>query len=363
MAAPNRGGWVGVLAAVIALCAAGSGCHSLPCKVSCPDGAPRELAKVSLPDYVIEPPDVLLIDALRVEPLPPYRISTGDVLLIGYSGEAFPSQPLGGAYTVEPDGVINLGPTYGSVRLQGKTLEEARAILEKHLQQILKPEAGKAGQVSVSLYQYRGLQQVRGEHLVRPDGTVGLGTYGKVHVSGLTLEQAKAAIEEQLGQFLLKPEVTVDVLGYNSKVFYIVIDQASAGDQVIRLPAHGNETVLDALGQINGIPPIASKNRVWLARPNPDSPTCYDVFPVDWKAVSRCGSPATNYQIYPGDRIVIQADPWIRTDHFLAKVIAPIERVLGVTLLGATTYTAVQRAVNPNLFFSGGGTGTGNTNP
>ena len=31
----------------------------------------KELAKVSLPPYVIEPPDILLIDALRVVPKPP----------------------------------------------------------------------------------------------------------------------------------------------------------------------------------------------------------------------------------------------------------------------------------------------------
>ena len=31
----------------------------------CDNGLPRELAKTSLPPYTIEPPDILLIDALR----------------------------------------------------------------------------------------------------------------------------------------------------------------------------------------------------------------------------------------------------------------------------------------------------------
>ena len=34
----------------------------------------KELAKVTLPAYVIEPPDILLVDALRVVPKPPFRI-------------------------------------------------------------------------------------------------------------------------------------------------------------------------------------------------------------------------------------------------------------------------------------------------
>ena len=34
----------------------------------------------------------------------------------------------------------------------------------------------------VSLSQSRALQQIRGEHLVQPDGTVNLGTYGSVRI-------------------------------------------------------------------------------------------------------------------------------------------------------------------------------------
>ena len=43
---------------------------------------PSEKAKTMLPAYVIEPPDVLTIDGLRLIPRPPYRIEPLDVLLI-----------------------------------------------------------------------------------------------------------------------------------------------------------------------------------------------------------------------------------------------------------------------------------------
>lgn len=353
MAEQAAGKLILILGAVIALGGGGAGCCLLP-DHHAHVVVPRELDKVSLPDYVIQPPDVLLIDALRVEPLPPYRISTGDVLLLSFTGETFPNQPIGGMYMVEPDGVLNLGPAYGSVRVVDLTLKETQAALEKHVEGILKPPPGKAGQFTVSVAQSRGAQQIRGEHLVRPDGSVGLGTYGKVHVAGSTLEQAKAAIEKQLALFLVKPEVTVDVFGYNSMVYYVIIDQAGAGDQVIRLPLHGNETVLDALSQVNGIPPIASKNHVWVARPVPGK-RCCDTLPVNWHAVSRCGSPETNYQILPGDRVFVKADPLISLDHTIAKIISPMERVLGVTLLGATTITEVKTA-SKNI-------NTGGTNP
>ena len=58
-------------------------------------------------------------------------------------------------------------------------------------------------QVVLGLAQFRGLQQIAGEHLVRQDGTISLGTYGCVYVAGLSLEQTRFVIEQYLSQFLL----------------------------------------------------------------------------------------------------------------------------------------------------------------
>jgi hypothetical protein len=39
----------------------------------------------------------------------------------------------------------------------------------------------------------------------------------------------------------------------------------------------------------------------------------------------------------PGDRLYVAVDPFIEADGFLAKVIAPFERVFGIILLGNST--------------------------
>src|SRR5207244_896137 len=41
---------------------------------------PREMEKVPHPTYIIEPPDVLLVDAARLIPLPPYKVEPLDAL-------------------------------------------------------------------------------------------------------------------------------------------------------------------------------------------------------------------------------------------------------------------------------------------
>ncbi len=329
-----------VAAAPVAMATAGPGC--LGCAggmMGGPDGMadrplPNELWKVSHPAYRIEPPDILLLDAIRMVPRPPYVVQPLDVLTIQVTGTR-PDQPINGIFTVSPDGTISLGFGYGLVRVSGMTLEQVQATIKQQLGRVLTNP-----QVAVALTQFRGMQQLRGEHLVRQDGTISLGTYGCVYVTGLTICQAKAVIEKHLAQYVLDPEVSVDVFAYNSKVYYIIVDGAGYGQQVYRLPITGNETVLDAISLIQGLPAVASRKKIWVARPAPCNHACTQILPVDWMAITQAGSTCTNYQLFPGDRIYIHSDFLICLDNAIAKVLSPIERILGVTLLtGATIQT------------------------
>jgi polysaccharide export outer membrane protein len=216
---------------------------------------PREGAKVSLPPYVIEPPDILLIE----------------------STQKIPDQP------------------------------------------------------------------IRGQHLVRPDGTVSLGIYGSAYVAGMTIEQAKESIGRTLAtrikDFDLR-NLSVDILAYNSKFYYVITDGAGYGEQVIRMPITGSETVLDGISQIFGLPAVSSKRRIWIARRSADG-TADQVLPVDWCGVSQRGSTSTNYQIMPGDRIYVDSKRWVKFDTGVGRFLSPFERVLGITLLGSETVNSI----------------------
>ncbi|MEX2141403.1 MAG: polysaccharide biosynthesis/export family protein [Pirellulales bacterium] len=295
----------------------------------------RELEKVSLPRYVIEPPDILLIDALRVIPKDPFRIEPLDVLYIEVEG-AYEESPIRGPYAVEPGGAIDLGSLYGKVDVVGLSLDEATDAVTRHLERLL-----RAPQVSLTLYQSAGIQQISGQHLVAMDGTINLGVYGSVYVTGMTIPQATEAIREHLKQFVEDTLISVDVLVYNSKVYYIVTQGAGLGDNMVRFHITGNETVLDAVAQIQGLSRVSSKN-IWIARPSPET-GCFQILPVKWEDVVRGGKAGTNYQILPGDRVFIQQDHMIAADAMLARVSAPFERILGISLLGSNTIQTIQR--------------------
>ena len=325
----------------------GSGCAGGPGCPDCgPGPIPTELQQVSLPPYVVAPPDILYIDAARLVPRPPYKIEPLEVLLIQVT-ETLPMQPINGPFVVTPEGNISLGYGYGTVRVQGFTIDQIQSTIRAHLAGVLRNP-----QVSVSLAQFRGMQQTKGEHLVRPDGTISLGTYGSIYVAGMTLGQIKCAIERHLSQYVVNPQVAVDVFAYNSMWYYVIFDGGGYGEQVYRLPITGNETVLDAISNLQGLPSQASTWRIWVARPAPCGHACDQILMVDWNAVTKGGSTCTNYQILPNDRVYVDADCLVKTDLWLAKILAPVNRVLGTTLLGASTYETIR-------FANGNNNGTG----
>src|SRR5262245_3530362 len=99
------GRFVAPLGALLAICAGLTGCLSQP--VAPPPALPHELAKASMPTYVIEPPDILTIDAIRIVPKPPYKIEPLDTIGVYVAGLPEKLPPISGSVTVDADGTIN----------------------------------------------------------------------------------------------------------------------------------------------------------------------------------------------------------------------------------------------------------------
>lgn len=177
-------------------------------------------------------------------------------------------------------------------------------------------------------------QPIAGPHLVKADGKINMGLYGQVRVAGLTVEEAKKAIEDHLSKDIVGAQVNVDVYSYNSKKIYVIADGAGFGEQVFHLDFTGNETVLDVVAKVGGIPQQSSKRRIWVARPNPKDEKDSIILPVDWIGIVKCGQSATNYQLFPNDRLYIQSDPIQAWDGWIAKITSPIERLFGTNVLG-----------------------------
>jgi len=263
-------------------------------------GVPRELNKHPLPPYIIEPPDILRIQV----PLPIPGIQ----------------QAIAGNHLVRPDGTVNLG-IYGSVYVARMTMDEARRAVADKLFEYFRGSFDEAQEQSY------------------------LGSLG-IAASKLRYD---VAVENLRREVANPRQIDLDVVAYNSKVYYVIYDGAGFGEVVYRLPVTGNDTVLDAISQVFGLPSQATKHsKIWVARAHPGCRGNPQKLPVDWVAVTQCGSAASNYQLIPGDRIYVHADPLQCTDRVLSKVLSPIERLLGITLLGSSTVNSIKSGGNNN---------------
>jgi len=122
--------------------------------------------------------------------------------------------------------------------------------------------------------------------------------------------------------------VTLEVTAYNSKVYYVITDFAGAGQQVVKLPHTGNETVLDAVSNVGGLSSVSSK-KMWVARPSPTECGQDQILPVDWCGITQRGQVKTNYQLLPGDRVFIMGRPCSRFATVWARVLAPVRQPAG----------------------------------
>ncbi len=109
---------VGRLLAPLAMLAA-VGCQTVrtPEEQIARTPVPRELNKMSMPEYVVSPPDLLVVEVL----------------------EALPGRPISGERLVRPDGTITLG-FYGDVYVNGLTVSEIKEKIVIHLRKYLTDE-------------------------------------------------------------------------------------------------------------------------------------------------------------------------------------------------------------------------------
>jgi polysaccharide biosynthesis/export protein len=141
---------------------------------------------------------------------------------------------------------------------------------------------------------------------VQSDGTIDLGLPGSVYVAGLTLDQVEIKIAQSLMQYAgaSRPRESYQVsarLGNSgaSKFYYVIGTVNTQG----RFPSTGRETVLDAI-LLAGLRTNSLPDKSYLVRPHPAGGPD-QVLRVDWFGIKDRGDTLTNYQVLPGDRIIV----------------------------------------------------------
>jgi protein involved in polysaccharide export with SLBB domain len=250
--------------------------------------------------YLLEPPDVVSIEPVRLVSKAANRVEPFDRVRIDVYG-TITDAPIKGDFTVDGDGEVNLGPPYGRVAINGIPVKEAEQKIEKHLGEIL-----SAPDVALVITGKNRSRFVSGQAAIEPDGYIRLGDFGRVYVSGMTVDEAREAIEKKLSEYFEDPEVALNIHAHHSKVYYVIVEGNDTGDNITRYPWNGSENVLDAIAQQKDLL-IRKDSKIWIARPMGDK---FEVLNIDWAKLKTGEISPRRFRLIPGDRVFVAGATW-----------------------------------------------------
>ena len=134
---------------------------------------------------------------------------------------------------------------------------------------------------------------------VRADGMISVPLIDDVQAEGLTPQELKEVIAENLSEFVAAPDVTVLVTAMNSR-FVSVLGEVRAPT---RVPLTRDLRVLEAIAQVGGFTTFADKDDVRIVRREPGGGEVEYRF--DYGAYIRGLAPGSNLVLRPGDTIIV----------------------------------------------------------
>ncbi len=134
---------------------------------------------------------------------------------------------------------------------------------------------------------------------VRPDGKISVPLLDDVHAEGLEPTELKEVLTREFAEYVVAPNVTVIVLGMNSRYVSIL---GEVGSQA-RVPLTRNMRVLEAIAVVGGFRTFADKGDVRIVRRQEDGSEIEYRF--DYDAYIKGRAPGTNIVLYNGDTIIV----------------------------------------------------------
>jgi len=134
--------------------------------------------------------------------------------------------------------------------------------------------------------------------VVRPDGKISMPLLKDVDVVGLTPIQLEKLITERLKDLINSPDVTIVVIGINSKKIYVQGKVKKEGP----IPYSYRMTVMQALSEAGGLTDYAKKKRIYVLRNESGKEF---KLPFDYAAVLKGQHMELDVQLVPGDMIVV----------------------------------------------------------
>lgn len=168
--------------------------------------------------------------------------------------------------------------------------------------------------------------EVSGEFSINKDGKIQYRFVGDLEISGLTKSQVKDFLVEELGKYIINPDVTVTITGFNSKIVYVIGEVGRPGKIFMR---GDTITVREALVQA-ALPLLTAKShKSLLITPSDDGQPVQKKINVHDLLYK--GDLRENLVMKPGDTLYVPPTFLTKTLRTIQPVAAPIGTATGAT--------------------------------
>lgn len=167
--------------------------------------------------------------------------------------------------------------------------------------------------------------EVSGQYIINQEGKIQYEFVGDVHIAGQTKDEVAGSLQEVLTEFIISPEVTVKIVGYNSKVVYVIGEVGAPGKIFMR---GDTITVREALLQA-GLPLLTAKvekSRLFT----PSAGGVPEQKKVNVKSLLYKGDLRENLVMKPGDTLFIPPTAMTKVMRTIQPVAAPITTGAGL---------------------------------
>lgn len=165
---------------------------------------------------------------------------------------------------------------------------------------------------------------VEREVTIRPDGRISFDLIGDVEVEGRTIEEIRSEITQRLKAYIVSPDVTVELRTSLSRRYYVFGEVLRPGSY----PLVGRVTAIEALAAASGETRMAAVNSSRLVRVSSESS---QIFPLRLEDIRHFGDGSTNYELRPGDVIIVPPSTSARIGYAISGFFFPLQAVLGLT--------------------------------
>ena len=161
--------------------------------------------------------------------------------------------------------------------------------------------------------------EVSGQFVINNEGNIQYEFVGDLNVLGLTKDQVKKLLTEKLSDYIIDPEITVKIVGYNSKIIYVVGEVGRPGKIYMQgdtMTAH--EALVEA-----GLPLLSANTKAGrvITPSNTGTPI---IRKVNVDKLIYQGDLRENLVMQPGDTLYVPPTFLAKTMRIIQPVAAPI---------------------------------------